>query len=87
VSVQPLCHTQGAGHRRAGLGFHLTASAVSTTARRLVTLRLRERFALRFGSNHVANLSQHLNARRERVPIIINDPTKLPFESGGLFVG
>jgi hypothetical protein len=57
------------------------------TTRWLVTLRLRERFAFRFGSNHVANLSQRLNARRERVPIIIDDPAKLRFECGGLFVG
>jgi hypothetical protein len=65
----------------------LTASAVSSTTRRLVMLRFRERFAFRFGSDHVANLSQHLNARREWVAIIINDPAKLPFESGGLFIG
>ena len=50
-------------------------------------LRLRERFAFRFGADHVANLSQRLNARRERVAIIIDDPPKLPFEGGGLFVG
>ena len=73
-------------HRRAGFGFHLTASAVSSTTRRLVTLRLGERFAYRFGADHVANLSQHLNARRERVAIIIDDPPKLPFEGGGLLV-
>jgi hypothetical protein len=50
-------------------------------------LRLGEGFAFRFGSDHVANLSQNLNARRERVPIIIDDPAKLRFECGGLFVG
>jgi hypothetical protein len=55
--------------------------------RRLITLRLGERFAFRFGSDHVANLSQRLNARRERVPIIIDDPPKLPFENGSLFLG
>jgi hypothetical protein len=69
-----------------GFGFHLTASAVSSTTRRLVMLRLTERFALWLRSDHVANLSQHLNARRERVAIIIDDPAKLPFEGGGLLV-
>jgi hypothetical protein len=75
------------GHRWAGFGFHLTASAVSSATRRLITLRLGERFAFRFGADHVANLSQNLNARRERVPIIIDDPAKLRFECGGLLVG
>ena len=54
---------------------------------RLVAFRFGERFAFRFGSDHVANLSQHLNARRERVPIIVDDPPKFPFQGGGLFVG
>ena len=49
--------------------------------------RLWERFALRFGSDHVANLSQHLNAVRERIAIIIDDPAKLFSEASGLFVG
>jgi hypothetical protein len=75
------------GHRWAGFGFHLTASAVSATTRRLVTLRLGERFALRFGSDHVANLSQRLNARREEVTITIDDRRKLPFEKGGSLIG
>jgi hypothetical protein len=50
-------------HWWAGFGFHLTPSAVSSSAWGLVMLRLGERFALRFGSNYVANLSQRLNAR------------------------
>jgi hypothetical protein len=61
------------GHRWAGFGFHLTASTVSSATRRLITLRLGERFAFRFGSDHVANLSQRLNARRERVAITLDD--------------
>src|SRR6266851_4416887 len=55
--------------------------------RRIVTLPLRAWFAFRLGSDHVADLAQHLNARREWVAIIIDDPPKLPFEGGGLFVG
>jgi hypothetical protein len=74
-------------HRWAGFGFHLTASAVSATTRRLITRPFGERFAFRFGSDHVANFSQHLNPRRERVAIIIDDPPKFPFESVSLFVG
>jgi hypothetical protein len=46
----------------AGLGFHLTTSAVSSAARRLVTLRLGERLAHRLGADNIANLSQCLNA-------------------------
>jgi hypothetical protein len=72
---------------RAVFGLHLTASSVSSAARRLVTLRLPERFAFRFGSDHVAHLAQHLNPRREEIPIIVDNRGKLPFESGGLFIG
>lgn len=47
------------GHRRAGLGFHLTASAaISSAARRLVNLPLRKRFAFRLGSDHIANAAE-----------------------------
>ena len=48
---------------------------------------LGERFAFRLRSERVKNLSQHLNARRERVPIIIDNPAKLPFEGDGLLIG
>ena len=41
------------------------------------TLRFRERFAFRFGSDHVANLAQHLNARREEIPITDDNRGKL----------
>jgi hypothetical protein len=61
-----LCHLwchEVTPKRRAGFGFHLSASAVSATTRRLVTLRLGEGFAFRFRSDHVANLSQYPNAR------------------------
>ena len=64
-------------HRRAGFGFHLTASAVSATTRRLVTLRLGERFACRFGSDHVANFPQHLirgESREWRTPLTNGGP-------------
>jgi hypothetical protein len=74
-------------HRRAGFGFHLTASAVSSAARRLVALRLEERFAFRLRSDHVANLSQVLNARRGKVAITVYNCRKLLHEKGGLFVG
>jgi hypothetical protein len=59
------------GHRWAGFGFHLTASAESSAARRLITLRLGERFAYRFGADHVANLSQCPDAGREEIAILI----------------
>jgi hypothetical protein len=49
--------------------------------------RLGERFAFRFGADHVANLSQPLNARRQELAITVYDHGKLLFESGGLFVG
>jgi hypothetical protein len=74
-------------HRRAGFGFHLTASAVSSATRRLVASRLGERFAFRFGADHVADFSQHPNPGRQEVAIIHYDRRKLPFEKGGLFVG
>ena len=68
--------------------FPLTApSPSSDRSRRLVMLRFGERFAFGFGADHVANLSQHLNVRREWVAIIIDDPPKLRFQGGGLFVG
>jgi hypothetical protein len=38
-------------HRWAGFGFHLTSSAVSSSAWRLVMLPLGERFAFRFGAD------------------------------------
>jgi hypothetical protein len=40
-----------------------------------------------FGSDRVADLAQHLNARREEVAITIDDLGKLPVQGGGLFVG
>jgi hypothetical protein len=64
-------------------GLHLTASSVSSATRRLVPSRLGERFAFRFGSDHVANLSQNLNARREEIASTVDDRGKLLFESGG----
>ena len=70
-----------------GFGFHLTASAESSAAWRLVTLRLGKRFPFPFGSNHVANPSQHLNPRRQEIAITIDDRGKLLYEKDSLFVG
>ena len=49
----------------------LTATAVATGARRLVTLRLGERFAFRLWSDHIVNLSQHSNEWRQEVAITV----------------
>src|SRR5437879_1696086 len=68
-------------HRWAGFGFDLTASAVSSAARRLVMLRLGERFAFRFGSQPVENLPQHVNAGREWIAIVLKDFVKLADQS------
>jgi hypothetical protein len=44
-------------------------------------LRLRERFAFRLRADHVADLAQHLNARRQEMAITIDDRGKLFFEN------
>ena len=58
----------------------------SLEALRLVTLRLGQRFAFRLRADHIADLVQHLSAQRERIAIIIDDPAKLLFENGSLFI-
>jgi hypothetical protein len=66
---------------------HQLSIAMAPVSRRLVMLRLGELFAFRLGSDHVADLSQRLNARRQEIAIILDDRGKLPFGESGLFVG
>ena len=85
-----LCHLwchEVTPKRRAGFGFHLTASTVSATTRRLVVPRFGERFAFRLGAKFVENLSQSPNAGREWAPVVLNDFVKLADQRGGFFVG
>jgi len=39
------------------------------------------------GADHVADLAQHLNTRRKKKPVVVNDDYEFPRKQGGFFVG
>ena len=78
--VVPDCEAVPAGQCCCLVHHQLELAAVVGLVHRVAVRHL-------LGSDHVADLAQHLNARRQEIAITIEDRGKLPFQSGGLFVG
>jgi hypothetical protein len=73
----------GSSAGRVRISSNRVCGIVRHAAARNASVRGAVRVSVRVGSDHVANLSQNLNARREEIAITVDDRGKLPFEEGG----